>query len=293
MNAKNLAWRIIARDKRLKKIFSSILPESISIPFTEGFSICIDPRDIRGPSFHIVREFFRPEIALNGYEPRERKFIHQAIMRRDGRAVFFDIGANIGLYSLPVALNFPETNIFAFEPHPINSLCLKRSILENKIKNLFLEEIGLSDKEGVAHLFLDESDSGGHSLVSSNMWNNKAATKKIDITLHRLDDWFKEKNLKALDVLKIDVQGAEPAVFDGGMQTLKKFQPDILIEIQFSALLERGEVMSHLKSICSDYYFRNMEDDVWRPLSGLSVDIQRRQDEGYLISDYFFSKGNQ
>jgi FkbM family methyltransferase len=290
MGAKNLCFRIIARDKRLKKLFSNILPEAISVPFSDGFSICIDPRDIRGPSFHLARELWRPEIALDGYEPRERKFIHQAIAKRNGRAVFFDIGANIGLYSLPVALEFPETKIFAFEPHPVNALCLKNSILENRIDNLSLQEFGLSDKEGVATLYLDESDSGGHSLISSNMWNNKRTTKEIEIKLHCLDEWFVEKKISALDVLKIDVQGAEPAVFDGGMRVLQKYQPDILIEIQFSSLLERGEVLSHLKSICQDYYFRNMEDDVWRPLNKLSEDVKRRSDEGYLISDYFFSK---
>ncbi len=286
----NWVQRLIAIDKRLKKIFASALPVSVEVPFPDGSKIFIDPRDIRGPSFHIARELLSPQVALSGYEPRERKLIHQSFRKRGGRGVFLDIGANIGLYSIPLALEFPEIDIYAFEPHPINANCLRNSIQANGFKRLHLHEVGLANQTGAATLYLDESDSGGHSLLATNMWNNKRPSRGVSIALRPLDDWFRENQVTQLDVVKIDVQGAEPDVFEGGMTTFQKFQPEILIEIQFDGLLARGEVLNQLCKICPEYQFRNMEDEIWRPIGKLRDDIQRRSDEGYLISDYFFSR---
>jgi FkbM family methyltransferase len=290
MSVTNWAQRIIAKEKRLRKVFSSALPLSVEIPFPDGSRIFIDPRDVRGPSFHIARELFSPEVALEGYEPRERKLIHQAFRKRNGKGVFLDIGANIGLYSIPLALEFPEVEIHAFEPHPVNARCLRNSIQANGFQSLHLYEVGLANVTGQADLFLDETDSGGHSLLSTNMWNNKNPSVGVPVSLLPLDKWFQEKQLQRLDVVKIDVQGAEPDVFEGGMAALQKFQPEILIEIQFDGLLARDEVLNQLRRICPDYQFRNMEDEIWRPIGKLRDDIQRRSDEGYLISDYFFAK---
>lgn len=289
MSVPELFYRAIARDKRLKKIFRSILPESVPIPVHSDLTIFVDPMDVRGPSFHMVREFFQPEVALNGYEPRERRFIHNAFRARGGRGVFLDVGANIGLYSLPLAREFSELAIYSFEPHPRNISCFRKSIFANQFKNVHLLPFGLSKFRAMKELYIDETDSGGHSLIESNMWNNKKKSKSIQIELRTLDEWAGEIHLERIDVLKIDVQGVEPDVFDGGMKTLKKFQPDILIEIQFEGLLKRGEVLQQLMEINPNYQFRNMEDEVWRPISLLKADIQRRSDEGYLISDYFFS----
>lgn len=282
-------YRLVAREKRLKRIFRTMLPEAIAIPVRTDLTIFVDPLDVRGPSFHLSREFFRPSIALDGYEPKERKFIHSAFRRRNGRGVFLDIGANIGLYSLPLAREFPNVTIYAFEPHPRNIGCLENSINVNELKNIRLQPFGLSKESDRKSLFLDETDSGGHSLIESNMWNNKSKSKSIEIELRSLDQWANELPIQQLDVVKIDVQGVEPDVFDGGMNTLKKFKPDILIEIQFEGLLNRGEVLQQLLEINPNYQFRNMEDEIWRPISKLRDDIQRRANDGYLISDYFFS----
>jgi len=289
MSASEFFYRAIAREKRLKKIFRSILPDSLAIPVRSDLTIFVDPLDVRGPSFHMAREFFRPEIALNGYEARERRFIHNAFKARGGRGVFLDIGANIGLYSLPLAREFPEVSIYSFEPHPRNISCFQKSVEDNHFKNVRLLPFGLSKTSAMKELYIDETDSGGHSLIESNMWNNKKKSRSIQIELRSLDEWASEIHLDRIDVVKIDVQGVEPDVFDGGMKTLKKFQPDILIEIQFEGLLKRGEVLQQLLEINPNYQFRNMEDEIWRPISLLKNDIQRRSNDGYLISDYFFS----
>lgn len=141
------------------------------------------------------------------------------------KGIFLDIGANVGKFSILVGKKLGENGkVFAFEPEINNLKILKKNILINKIKNIEIIPLACSDKKGFADFFIDLNSSGGHSL-----YKNKSS-KKISIETDTIDHFLKNNNIKKVDLVKIDVEGAEILVLKGAKETLKKNHPKIIFE---------------------------------------------------------------
>jgi FkbM family methyltransferase len=123
-----------------------------------------------------------------------------------------DIGAHIGYYTL-VAANLVGENgrVFAFEPHPHNFAMLEKNVRINGYKNAILVQKAVSDKSGHIKLFLSEYGTL-HSLL-------QVGKKSIVVEAVTLDEFF-DKDCK-VDVIKIDVEGAEMLVLLGGDRIIK------------------------------------------------------------------------
>ena len=151
-----------------------------------------------------------------------RKLIEAAAKAK----VFFDVGANAGWYSIICSKLNPEAGIYSFEP--INSTYMKliRNIALNSCINIFPNNFGLSDFDGVKEMYFDESESGAGSLrdIRGNAHRREIAH------FMRLDD-FVERYRVVPDVMKIDVEGSELFVLKGGEKTLRENSPVIFIEI--------------------------------------------------------------
>jgi len=158
-------------------------------------------------------------------------------------AVFLDVGANFGYYSVCLApLMKGSGQVFAFEPcHPTLER-LKINIALNHLESIIKPvPCGLSDQPGSA--YLDETD-----------WNSGAATisvqsKGAKIMLDTLDNFCKSQKLDRLDLIKIDVEGSEFRVLQGGQSTIARFQPVLMIEFNSSALKNSGSSVKQLDAI--------------------------------------------
>ncbi|AUV81401.1 FkbM family methyltransferase [Salinigranum rubrum] len=128
-------------------------------------------------------------------------------IRRDD--VFYDIGANTGLYSCLMA-NLVEQPVIALEPHPQNARRLEENAELNGA-DVSVFEYALADSAGDSELsiVLDKIGSAGHSLVSDEGPNT------ITVPKIRGDDFIADEDLPAPTVLKIDVEGAEYQVLRG------------------------------------------------------------------------------
>lgn len=281
----------LAGQRRIKGAFSGFLPEVAFVPMANGLELGVDPLDRRGPSFHMAKGYRNPELALSGYEPTERKLISESLKAKQGSPVFLDVGANIGLFTFPLLKELPQLRVFAFEPHPRNARCFRETVQRNFFSNVSLEQAALGGADGESFLFVDESDSGGHSILEDNLWNNKQDTDCVKVPLLKLDTFVGQKNLERIDLLKIDVQGAEDEVLRGGMESLRKFRPDFLIEAQHEKVAGEGAIVNEIGNISSDYRFRTMESSEWLPLEELKKISARRFSEHSLFADYFFSVG--
>jgi FkbM family methyltransferase len=124
-----------------------------------------------------------------------------------------DIGAHIGYYTL-VAANLvgEDGRVFAFEPHPHNFAVLEKNVRINGYKNVVLVQKAVSDKSGHIKLFLSEYGTL-HSL------SNQVGKKSIVVEAVTLDE-FLGKDCK-VDVVKVDVEGAEMLVLLGGDRIIK------------------------------------------------------------------------
>lgn len=178
--------------------------------------------------------------------------------------IFLDIGANIGLISLAILKKVPNVKIFSFEPGYIAYKSFDTTIFANKLlDNVKLFNLALSDKIGSSSFFYHEdSDTSGDGFI--NTGRSKSLAKKIVIKTDTLDNWFENQNIDKLDLIKIDVEGAELLVLKGGEISLKKYKPIIFLEISKENLkvypYTEKEIISYLESInYSLYDLKNMK----------------------------------
>lgn len=145
---------------------------------------------------------------LRDYGPEVANYI---VSRLPSGGTFFDVGANIGLVSFAVAVQRPDVTIHAFEPSPPNVVAWRRNRELNTGVTAYLNEVALSDYDGEASFHVP-SDSGSGML-------HDAGNAKVPITT--LDGYCERNGIGHIDVLKIDVQGLEPAVLRGAERMLR------------------------------------------------------------------------
>ncbi len=140
--------------------------------------------------------------------------------------VVFDIGANIGFYTLLFSkLVGEEGKVYAFEPDPENFSILKKNIEANNINNVILINKAVSDKNEEVDFYINQSNTSGNSMFKENL--NQIASSSIKVEAISLDKYFKN-NIK-VDFVKIDIEGAEVRALKGMEKILAKSGNLILI----------------------------------------------------------------
>jgi FkbM family methyltransferase len=161
------------------------------------------------------------------YEIKETRYIKSLLTPL---SVVFDIGANVGYYSLIAApLVGPGGRIFSFEPAARQFGRLKDNALRNNLSQILPYKLALSDKSGEAVLGLDDAFNTG--VASLRPAGSKSILDEV-VTCTTLDDFVAAQALDRLDVIKIDVEGYESAVLIGGIKTLERFHPVLLVEVK-------------------------------------------------------------
>ena len=181
--------------------------------------------DIQGNKMYILPSCFdaiSPHLIFGtGYEVFETKFFNKLV--KPGMCVV-DIGANIGYYTLLAArLVGQKGTVYAFEPEPDNYEILIRNINANEFNNVVAVRKGIYKDTGKISFNIGEY-SGAHSLF--NPYSSIINT--IEIETITLDDFFIDKS-PVIDVIKIDVEGAEMTVLLGMHRMIHENQNIIII----------------------------------------------------------------
>lgn len=142
-------------------------------------------------------------------------------------AVFYDIGANIGLYSLIIAREDPSCQVHAFEPETYNYQKLVRNIQLNRLPNIIPHLCAIGSKKKLGYLYLkgQTAGQGRHSLIKPT---NKPYTPTV---VWDLDSFITEKDIPPPDFIKIDVEGYEIEVVKGMSKLLTTKKPTLIIEV--------------------------------------------------------------
>lgn len=153
---------------------------------------------------------------------KEMTQIPKLIKKQD---VAIDIGANIGFYSYYCSKIFK--NVHAFEPIKLISKDLNDFTIKNKSVSLHNYALSNSEEEkSISVPFIKNKNVLNYGYASlSNEFENK---QELKISTKTLDSF----NFCDVDFIKIDVEGHENQVIKGGINTIKKFMPLILIEIE-------------------------------------------------------------
>lgn len=208
-------------------------------------------------------------------DPPEIRYILQNLKKGDTAV---DIGCHKGgyLYWLRSGVG-SRGKVFAFEPQPKLFRYLRETI--GSSQSVVLENKGLSSAPGVIdfHIPVTKSGSSPGARIGSFSGNERFNTIKIDVVT--LDDYFLKKNI-APSLLKIDVEGHEKAVLDGGLELLKKHHPKILMECEARHLNGASvfEVFQGLLDMGYRGYF--FENGRLQPLSAFNPDIHQKAGEG-------------
>ncbi len=144
---------------------------------------------------------------------------------------FVDVGAHIGWYSLIAACAVGENGrVYAFEPDPSNFDLLKKNIVVNDYEGrAILVRKAVSETAGVVSLFPGKDDSGGSSLYATP----GAGTRSVEVETITLDDFFAKQNWPKVDLMKMDIEGAESRALRG-MAELSRRNPDLKLIIEYS-----------------------------------------------------------
>jgi len=151
-----------------------------------------------------------------------------------------DIGANIGATTLNMAKRVGTTGkVFSFEPSPHNYQKASDNIRLNNFQNIKLINQGLGNEKTTAFLYnVNLNNRGMQRLLNEN--SEISGYDKTEVQIDTLDSSIHQFGIPSPSLIKIDVEGYELKVLQGGLETLKMHKPALFIEIDDNNLKEQG-----------------------------------------------------
>ncbi len=196
---------------------SGVVAETIRVSLRTGETIHVVENDYIG---RMVRFFGDLDPAVSGV-------VRDLVRRGD---VVLDVGANVGIVTLLAAsIVGNDGHVFAFEPIKLLSTLLSRSAAENRLDNISIFNIALSDFAGKGSMDVHDGSLGGSTL------NLQGEGQPCEIRV--LDEIDFGDNFRRPRVLKIDVEGHEAKVLAGGRAFLAEYPPDYVL---FESHADRG-----------------------------------------------------
>ena len=151
--------------------------------------------------------------------------------------VVVDIGANLGEWAVPLAQAVGAAGrVWCCEPNPSVAAALTATLTINNLAQATVVPVAISAADGDGYLAVDAADSG----------QSRLADHGLAVRLRSLDSLVAEHGLERIDLIKIDVEGHEAAVFDGAAQTLGRLHPAVIFESGHETAEERRRIAGRL-----------------------------------------------
>lgn len=210
--------------------FSDYVPPEVEIEIPDATPLRMSSLDGNDLVAHLIWRhgwtgFERPMPAL------------YAEVARHGE-VFVGVGANSGFYELITAAVSKSDHIYAFEPYPPAIEAFQQNVTLNSMDDrIVLVQKAIADSDGTMQLYIPEVKFGSvlESSASLNQEFRPKHSKVIDVETIKLDTFAQETGLDRIDLLRIDVEGAELQVLAGANEVLAKHRPYVFLEVLASA----------------------------------------------------------
>jgi len=191
------------------------------------------------------------------HEPETEKLFEKYF--KDSKC-FLDIGANVGYFTLMGKSINPKLKIYSFEPNPNNVERLRKNISLNKFNDVVVSSQCISDvNTEVTFAVPPENESGWGRIENDHLpLDNfkKITTQAVTLDSMLESDYFKND---IPDLLKVDIEGNEMKLINGGIKFLEKFHPVICLELNEPCLNESNtsseEIISKLKSLNYECFY--------------------------------------
>ncbi len=190
---------------------------------------------------------FRAE-SFHSKEPETLNWINEF----ESNSNFFDIGANVGIYSCYAAKS-KNSNVFAFEPSIFNLELLGKNINENNLnKNITIIPLPLTDSSKISEFNMSSVEYGSALSTFGEQYSHdgnkmriKFSYKTLGISLDKICEEFK---LPTPDYIKIDVDGLEHLILDGADKSIESTK-SLLIEVNDDFDLQKKKIKSKLEKL--------------------------------------------
>jgi FkbM family methyltransferase len=225
------------------------------LTFGRGISVNIGGKGI----FKLSPQFYFSNWENFG-EGHNSGFSYCLEQAKDKRVVL-DIGAHIGLYSMPLSRRIsPNGKIYSFEPSSINRSYLKQHLELNSIDNVEVQ-FCLVGKENIDAVDfyedLNQVNPMGGLILTNNIKNDAVAVSKKMVAL---DQFCEDKKIKP-ELIKVDVEGAEIDLLWGGVEMIKSSRPTIVLSFHPKHIEQMGQTLDSLTGYLQEVNYKCLTYD--------------------------------
>lgn len=182
--------------------------------------------------------------------------VYQYLSERPGRSgAFLDIGANIGVYSIPFSSLFGD--LFAVEINPSTYHALEANVLMSKCENIKSINIGVSEQPGTTQLKVRKDGQAGWARLGDA---DPEFYESLDVQVTTIDRLVSEHRIKTVSVIKIDIEGHEINALKGARRTLLDHKPCVLYE---RLSKDDDQVFEYLKTLGYSTFFTFKRSKLW------------------------------
>ena len=185
------------------------------------------------------------------FEPESINYFFNLVNNRKDNSNILDIGAQSGLYTL-YAKFIPTSSFFSYEPNIEVYNLLKENCQLNNINNAILVNKGLSDSTGILTLKIpyDPDEKGLSCFGNSPIRFSKYYISNVEVTT--IDNDFFDKDIP-VHFIKCDTEGWEVNILKGGEKTIKKWKPELFLEVNETNLNQCSQTKDNLMDILYEY----------------------------------------
>lgn len=185
-----------------------------------------------------------------GFPAEDRAVLAQLRARVPDDGVVIDIGANVGCFTLAMARHAAAGRVHAFEPVPATAERLQAAIAANALGNIRINRCALSNRDGEIAVWVPEAHWKGRlynrGRSSSYVGEAQAGWRQEAATCRRLDDYADTEALHRIDAIKIDIEGAELDALEGAVESLHRFRPAVVMELNAGPLEAAGRSVAEV-----------------------------------------------
>ena len=206
-----------------------------------------------------------------------------------GHPVFFDIGANVGVWTVALAAAHPKAHVYSFEPAPATFRTLCKNVALNRLANVSAAQVAVSDATGVLAFQITRNRSFFNRLAPRKATAEELGRGRfteahtVDVKSIRLDEFCESQGISRIGFLKIDCEGAEPSILKGAERLLRRRAIDLIwMEVDPENLREMGDSLDTLDALMKEigYTIHLLRPD---GLPGPPVDV-RRQTSDHMVA---------